>query len=47
LSIASDQDELWVMFGIIFGVIVLIGIIRMGTQKKQKPPASASVIESQ
>jgi hypothetical protein len=47
LSIAPDPDELWVMFGVIFGVIVLIGIIRMVTQKKQKPSDSASENESQ
>ena len=47
LSIAEDQDDLWVMFGVIFAVIVLIGISRMWTQKKQQASASSSVTESQ
>ncbi len=47
LSIARDQDDLWVMFGVIFAVIVLIGISRMWTQKKQQASASSSVTESQ
>lgn len=36
LSMAQDQDDLWVMFGIVFGVILLVGIVRMLTQRKQQ-----------
>lgn len=36
LSVPQDQDDLWVMFGVIFGVIVLAGMIRMLTQKRQR-----------
>ncbi|MHC4761333.1 MAG: hypothetical protein ACYS9H_08340 [Planctomycetota bacterium] len=40
LTIAQDPDDLWTMFGIIFGVIILIGIVRTWTHKKQSVLAS-------
>jgi hypothetical protein len=33
LSVAQDQDDLWVMFGAIFGVVTLVGIIRLFARK--------------
>jgi hypothetical protein len=40
LSIAQDPDDLWIMFGVIFGVMILIGIVRTWTHKKQSVSAS-------
>ena len=40
LSIAQDPDDLWMMFGVIFGVMILIGIVRTWTHKKQSVSAS-------
>jgi hypothetical protein len=40
LTIAQDPDDLWMMFGVIFGVIILIGIARTWTHKKQSVSAS-------
>jgi hypothetical protein len=47
LTIQQGQDDLWVIFGVIFGVIVLVGCIRMWTQKKKQVSASSSVAQSQ
>lgn len=38
LAVATDQNDLWMMFGVIFGLIVLVGAIRLFASKKQ--PAS-------
>ena len=40
LTIAQDPDGLWMMFGVIFGVIILVGIVRTWTHKKQSVSAS-------
>jgi hypothetical protein len=40
LTIAQDPDDLWMMFGVIFGVIILIGIVRTWTHRKQRVSAS-------
>ncbi|MHC4855851.1 MAG: hypothetical protein ACYS72_05550 [Planctomycetota bacterium] len=40
LSAPQRQDDLWIMFGIVFGAIVLVGVVRMIMQKKRQPSNS-------